>query len=52
MFIAMIKMEMVPADHNVKVGDECGNKNANVTEDTLFLFEGKLVLVGWIKGKR
>jgi len=43
MFIAMIEMDMISVDHNVKVGDDCGNKKANVTEDTLFLFEGKLV---------
>lgn len=43
MFIAMIEMEMISVDHDVKLGDDCGNKKANVTEDTLFLFEGNLV---------
>ena len=43
MFIAMDKVEMKPVQHNVKVGDKCGNKTANITEDSLFMLGGEPV---------
>ena len=39
MYIAMIEIEIIPADHNVKIGELCGNKQANITEDTLFMVD-------------
>ena len=43
MFIAMDKIEMKPVHHNVKIGDQCGNKKANITEDSLFILDGEPV---------
>ena len=31
---------MQPIQHTVKVGDKCGNKKANITEDSLFILDG------------
>ena len=39
MYIAMIEIEIRPVDHNVKIGELCGNKQANITEDTLFMVD-------------
>ena len=39
----MDKVEMKPVQHNVKVGDKCGNKTANITEDSLFMLGGEPV---------
>ena len=39
MYIAMIEIEIRPVDHNVKIGELCGNKQANITEDTLFIVD-------------
>jgi hypothetical protein len=36
----MKKIELIQQPHNVKVGDTCGTIEPNITEDTLFLFEG------------
>ena len=43
MFIAMDKIEMKPVQHNVKIGDQCGNQKANITEDSLFMLDGEPV---------
>ena len=39
----MDKIEMKPVQHNVKIGDQCGNKKANITEDSLFMLDGEPV---------
>jgi len=36
-------VEMKLVEHNVKVGQKCGNKTANITEDSLFLIDGEPV---------
>ena len=43
MYIAMDKIEMKPVEHGIKVGDKCGNKTANITEDSLFMLDGEPV---------
>ena len=43
MYIAMDKVEMKPVEHGIKVGDQCGNKTANITEDSLFMLDGEPV---------
>ena len=43
MYIAMDKVEMKLIEHNVKVNDRCGNKTANITEDSLFMLDGEPV---------
>ena len=43
MYIAMDKIELKPVQHNVKIGDQCGNKKANITEDSLFILDGEPV---------
>ena len=39
----MKKVELIQKDHNVKTGDKCGHKKPNITEDTLFIFEGEII---------
>jgi len=39
----MKTIELVQVQHSVKIGDICGDIEPNVTEDTLFMFEGKPV---------
>ena len=39
----MNKLELKHIKHDVKVGDKCGNKTANITEDTLFILDGEPV---------
>ena len=43
MYIAMDKIEMKPVEHSIKIGDQCGNKTANITEDSLFMLDGEPV---------
>lgn len=43
MYIAMDKIEMQLVEHDVKMGKPCGNKTANITEDTLFMLDGEPV---------
>ena len=49
----MKKLELKPVEHNVKVGDTCGHFTPNITEDTLFIVEGKPVgfFIKELKGK-
>lgn len=37
----MKKVELKQIEHSVKVGDVCGTINPNVTEDSIFYFEGE-----------
>tara|TARA_Y100001963_G_scaffold152090_1_gene236231 strand:- start:59 stop:805 length:747 start_codon:yes stop_codon:yes gene_type:complete len=37
----MNKVEMKLVEHDVKIGNECGNKTANITEDSLFILDGE-----------
>ena len=39
----MNKVEMKLVEHNVRVGQKCGNKTANITEDSLFMLDGEPV---------
>ena len=39
----MKTIELVQQQHNVKIGDICGDIEPNITEDTLFVYEGKPV---------
>lgn len=39
----MNKLELISVNHNVKVGDKCGNIDANLSDDTLFLEGGKVI---------
>ena len=39
----MNKIEMKPVEHSIKVGDQCGNKTANITEDSLFMLDNEPV---------
>ena len=39
----MDKIEMKPVEHSIKIGDQCGNKKANITEDSLFMLDGEPV---------
>jgi len=39
----MNTLELVQLPHSVKIGDICGDIKPNITEDTLFMFEGKPV---------
>ena len=39
----MNTLELVQLPHSVKIGDICGDIEPNITEDTLFMFEGKPV---------
>ena len=36
-------LELKKVEHNVKIGDICADIDPNITEDTLFTFEGKAV---------
>lgn len=36
-------VELIEVPHNVKIGDRCGHIEPNITEDTLFMSEGKPV---------
>jgi hypothetical protein len=37
----MQKIDLVKVDHSTKIGDVCGDINPNVTEDSIFLYEGE-----------
>lgn len=37
----MKKVELLQLEHNVKIGDKCGDIEPNVTEDTIFLVNGE-----------
>lgn len=37
----MKKIELVQQEHNVKVGDMCGDMEPNIVEDTMFMVEGE-----------
>lgn len=39
----MKKLELAKIPHNVKIGDVCGDIEPNITEDTLFIADGKPV---------
>lgn len=39
----MKQVELVQLEHNVKIGDKCGNIQPNVTEDCIFTYEGQPV---------
>ena len=39
----MKKLELVKVEHTVKIGDFCGDKEPNVTEDCVFYEDGKPV---------
>lgn len=39
----MKTVELIPVPHSVKIGDICGDIEPTITEDTLFVFEGKPV---------
>lgn len=39
----MKRIDLQPQEHNVKVGDVCGDIEPNVTEDSIFYFEGEPV---------
>ena len=49
----MKKVELIQVEHNIKVGDLCGHKEPNITEDSLFMFEGEPVgfFITQIEGK-
>jgi len=49
----MKKIELIQVEHNVKVGDLCETKEPNITEDSLFMFEGEPVgfFITQIEGK-
>ena len=46
-------LDLKHINHNVKVGDSCGYKNPNITEDTLFTLDGEPVgfYIKSVKGK-
>lgn len=39
----MKTVELIPVPHSVKIGDVCGDIEPTITEDTLFVYEGKPV---------
>jgi hypothetical protein len=39
----MKTIELVQLQHSVKIGDKCGDIEPNITEDTIFMFEGEPV---------
>lgn len=39
----MRTVELVQVEHNVKIGDKCGEIEPNITEDTIFTVDGKPV---------
>lgn len=39
----MKKIELVQVQHNVQVGDLCEDKEPNITEDSIFIYEGEPV---------
>ena len=39
----MRTVELVQVEHNVKIGDKCGDIEPNITEDTIFTVDGKPV---------
>lgn len=49
----MKTVELIQVPHNVKIGDVCGDIEPTITEDTLFVFEGKAVgfYIKELKGK-
>jgi len=49
----MDKVEIKPVEHSIKIGDQCGNKTANITEDSLFMLDGEPVgfYIKSVKGK-
>jgi hypothetical protein len=39
----MKTIELVKLEHTVKIGDKCGDIKPNITEDTIFMYEGEPV---------
>jgi len=39
----MKKIELIKIDHNVQIGDICGYIEPNITEDTLFMYNGEAI---------
>lgn len=39
----MKQVELIKIPHNIKVGDVCGHIEPNITEDTLFIEDGKVI---------
>lgn len=39
----MKTIELIQLQHSVKIGDRCGDIEPNITEDTIFMFEGEPV---------
>tara|TARA_R110000744_G_scaffold275082_1_gene388045 strand:+ start:3708 stop:4508 length:801 start_codon:yes stop_codon:yes gene_type:complete len=39
----MKRIDLVKVDHNVKIGDRCGSIPPNITEDSVFYEDGKIV---------
>jgi hypothetical protein len=39
----MNRIELIEVTHNVKIGDQCGDIEPNITEDTLFMDKGEVV---------
>lgn len=39
----MKRVELVQVEHNVKIGDKCGDIEPNITEDTIFMANGEPV---------
>lgn len=39
----MKTIELVKLEHTVKIGDKCGDIEPNITEDTIFMYEGEPV---------
>lgn len=37
----MKRIELIPVEHNYKIGDKCEHKSPNITEDTIFTFNGE-----------
>jgi hypothetical protein len=36
----MKRIELVPVEHDIKIGDVCDHRTPNITEDTIFTFNG------------
>jgi len=49
----MKTLELIQQQHNVQIGDICGHIEPNITEDTIFMFEGEPVgfYIKQIQGK-
>ena len=39
----MKRVDLVKIEHNIKIGDKCGEITPNITEDSVFYEDGKIV---------